>query len=247
MGLILPIKTVMYFLLMTRQRMRVRSATLASLALTNFSEFGLIVGAIGVAHGWLGSEWLSVIALSLAISFLIASPLNSMSRNLYARWRHALHRFQTRARLPGDEIVRAGKAQVVVFGMGRVGTGAYDYLRRHWGDVVLGIDINEDYVARHRAAGRVVAHGDATDADFWARAERSGHVKLALLAFSDHGSIWRLPACCASRVSSSSWRRSRTIPITNSRCAMRACTRFSTSTPAPARVLPNTLPRPSPA
>ena len=187
-GLILPIKTVMYFLLMTRQRMRVRSATLASLALTNFSEFGLIVGAIGVAHGWLGSEWLSVIALSLAISFLIASPLNSMSRNLYARWRHALHRFQTRARLPGDEIVRAGKAQVVVFGMGRVGTGAYDYLRRHWGDVVLGIDINEDYVARHRAAGRVVAHGDATDADFWARAERSGHVKLALLAFSDHGS-----------------------------------------------------------
>ena len=187
-GLILPIKTVMYFLLMTRQRMRVRSATLASLALTNFSEFGLIVGAIGVAHGWLGSEWLSVIALSLAISFLIASPLNSMSRNLYARWRHALHRFQTRARLPGDEIVRAGKAQVVVFGMGRVGTGAYDYLRRHWGDVVLGIDINEDYVARHRAAGRVVAHGDATDADFWARAERIGHVKLALLAFSDHGS-----------------------------------------------------------
>ncbi|MCB1728071.1 MAG: NAD-binding protein [Gammaproteobacteria bacterium] len=53
---------------------------------------------------------------------------------------------------------------------------------------MLGIDINEDYVARHRQAGRNVAHGDATDADFWARAERSGHVKLALLAFSDHKS-----------------------------------------------------------
>ncbi|MCB1801081.1 MAG: cation:proton antiporter [Gammaproteobacteria bacterium] len=186
--LILPVKTVLYFLLMTRQRMRVRSATLASLGLSNFSEFGLIVGAVGVSHAWLGSEWLSVIALALSISFLVASPLNALSRQLYARWRQSLHRFQTRSRLPGDEMIRAGQAQVVVFGMGRVGTGAYDYLRQHWGDVVLGIDINEDYVARHRAAGRVVTHGDATDADFWARAERSGRIKLALLAFSDHDS-----------------------------------------------------------
>lgn len=186
--LILPLKTALYFLLMTRQRMRARSATLASLALSNFSEFGLIVGAIGVSHAWIDDQWLSVTALALSISFLIASPLNAASRALYARWRHPLHRFQTRSRLPGDEMIRPGKAQVVVFGMGRVGTGAYDYLRKHWGDVVLGIDINEDYVARHRAAGRVVTHGDATDADFWARAERSGRVKLALLAFSDHQS-----------------------------------------------------------
>jgi predicted Kef-type K+ transport protein len=187
-GLILPIKTAMYFLLMTRQRMRSRSATLASLGLTNFSEFGLIVGAVGVSSGTLGYEWLSIIAIALSLSFLVAAPLNAMSRQLYARWRHPLHRFQRRSRLPGDEMIRAGKAQVVLFGMGRVGTGAYDYLNQRWGDVVLGIDINEDYVERHRAAGRNVAHGDATDADFWSRAERSGHVKLALLAFSDHDS-----------------------------------------------------------
>ena len=85
-------------------------------------------------------------------------------------------------------MIRAGKARVVVFGMGRVGTGAYDFLRQRWGDVVLGIDINEDYVERHRAAGRNVTLGDATDADFWARAERSGRVKLALLAFNDQHS-----------------------------------------------------------
>ena len=186
--LILPVKTAMYFLLMTRQRMRARSAILASFGLTNFSEFGLIVGAVGVSHAWLAAEWLSVIAIALSISFLMAAPLNAVSRQMYARWRHRLHRFETRARLPGDEMIRAGKAQVVVFGMGRVGTGAYDYLRSRWGDVVLGIDIDDDYVERHRAAGRNVAHGDATDADFWARAERSGQVKLALLAFSDHES-----------------------------------------------------------
>jgi hypothetical protein len=176
----------LYFLLMTSQRMRARSATLAALSLANYSEFGLIVGAIGVSAGLLGSYWLSVLAIALAISFLIAAPLNAISKTLYQRWRHPLHRFERRTRLPGDEVIRPGKAQVVVFGMGRVGTGAYDYLRAKWGDVVLGIDIDEDYVERHQKAGRNVVHGDATDADFWARAERSGRVKLALLAFSDH-------------------------------------------------------------
>jgi len=187
-ALIVPIKTGLYFLLMTRQRMRARSATLASLGLTNFSEFGLIVGAIGVSHAWLDYAWLSVLALSLAISFLLAAPLNEMSKQLYRRWRHPLHRFESRQRLPGDEVIRSGKAQVVVFGMGRVGTGAYDYLRSRWGDVVLGIDVNEDLVEQHREQGRNVTQGDATDADFWARAERSGHIALALLAFNAHES-----------------------------------------------------------
>ena len=149
-ALIVPIKTALYFLLMTRQRMRTRSATLASLGLSNFSEFGLIVGAIGVSHTWLDPTWLSILALSLAFSFLLAAPLNAMSKKMYRRWRHPLHRFETRQRLPGDEVIRAGKAQVIVFGMGRVGTGAYDYLRAQWGDVVLGIDVNEDAVERHR-------------------------------------------------------------------------------------------------
>jgi len=187
-ALIVPIKTALYFLLMTRQRMRTRSATLASLGLSNFSEFGLIVGAIGVSHAWLDPTWLSVLALSLAFSFLLAAPLNAMSKQMYRRWRHPLHRFEARKRLPGDEVIRAGKAQVIVFGMGRVGTGAYDFLRQQWGDVVLGIDVNEDAVERHRAQGRNVTLGDATDADFWARAERSGHLKLAVLAFNVHES-----------------------------------------------------------
>jgi len=55
-------------------------------------------------------------------------------------------------------------------------------------ELTLGIDINADCVERHRKAGRNVALGDATDADFWALAERSGKVKLALLVFLDHSS-----------------------------------------------------------
>ncbi len=49
--LLVPLKVVLYFLLMVGQRMRARSATMASLGLASFSEFGLIVGAVGAANG----------------------------------------------------------------------------------------------------------------------------------------------------------------------------------------------------
>lgn len=186
LALLVPIKTGLYFLFLTRLRMRARGAALASLGLANFSEFGLIVGAIATQHGWLAPRWLSVFALALALSFVLAAPLNARALQIYERWAKWLRRFQQRRRLAGDELIRPGDARVLVFGMGRVGSGAYDYLTQHWGDVVMGIDIDPGTVQRHREAGRNVAHGDATDPDFWARAERGGHLCLALLAFPEH-------------------------------------------------------------
>jgi len=50
-ALIVPLKTALYFWLMTRQRMRARSASLASVGLANFSEFGPRLAGTGVAVG----------------------------------------------------------------------------------------------------------------------------------------------------------------------------------------------------
>ncbi len=184
--LLVPLKVALYFLLMVGQRMRARSATMASLGLASFSEFGLIVGSVGASNGWLGNGWLSGFALALALSFILASPLNVLSRQIYERFNRPLRRWQHRKRLPGDELINPGEAQVIVFGMGRVGTGAYNFLRKNWGDVVLGVDLDPAKIRDHRTAGRNVLLGDATDPDFWARAERKGHLQLALLAFPDH-------------------------------------------------------------
>ncbi len=40
------------------------------------SEFGLIVGAIALANGWLSGDWLVIIALALTMTFIVAAPLN---------------------------------------------------------------------------------------------------------------------------------------------------------------------------
>jgi predicted Kef-type K+ transport protein len=74
---VIPIKVGLFFFLLTRFKLRARTSLLASLSLANYSEFGLIVGAIGVSNGWIGSQWLIIIAIALSMSFVLAAPLNS--------------------------------------------------------------------------------------------------------------------------------------------------------------------------
>lgn len=185
--LFVPLKVALFFLLLTRFHMRARSSLLASCCLANYSEFGLIVAAIGVSSGWIGGEWLVIIAMALSISFVAASPLNRAAHDLYARWHDRLRPFETEAVHPEERPIDPGTAEVAIFGMGRVGTGAYDYIRERHGDILIGIDSNAEKVAEHEQAGRNVVEGDATDSDFWERAKAGRDAfRLIMLAMPDH-------------------------------------------------------------
>ena len=186
--LVVPFKVALFFLLLTRFKLRARTALLGSFSLANYSEFGLIVGAIGVANGWMSSEWLIVIAIALSVTFVLASPLNSAAHNIYSRLAGRLKSFETRTHHPDDEPIDPGDAEIVIFGMGRVGSGAYDFLREHYGDEVIGCDSDPLAVKKHQEEGRNVIHGDPTDLDFWertasdSRADEESRMRLALLA-----------------------------------------------------------------
>ena len=52
--LLLPLKSVGFFLLLTRFQVRARNAWMTSLSLSTYSEFGLIVVSLGVAQGLVG-------------------------------------------------------------------------------------------------------------------------------------------------------------------------------------------------
>jgi len=75
--LILPLKMALFFIMFTRFKLRARTAFLSALGLVTFSEFGLIVASEGVAVGWLDERWLVIIAIAVAISFVVASILNA--------------------------------------------------------------------------------------------------------------------------------------------------------------------------
>ncbi|UCE50988.1 MAG: cation:proton antiporter [Desulfobacterales bacterium] len=185
--LVTPFKVALFFLLLTRFKLRARTALLGSFSLANYSEFGLIVGAIAEANGWISSEWLVIIAIALSTTFVLASPLNAAAHNIYNRFAERLRPYETKTRHSDDQPIDPGDAEIAIFGMGRVGSGAYDFLRERYGDVVIGCDSDPLTVKMHQASGRNVILGDPTDLDFWERTasdsqEDRGEIRLALLA-----------------------------------------------------------------
>ena len=176
------LKSSLFFALLTGFKLRARTALMASLNLTNYSEFGLIVAAIGVANGWIDPEWLIVIAIALSLSLAVSAVLNGKSHRLYRRHRTFWKRFQSDERLPDDKLLDTQGATIAVLGMGRVGTGAYDEMYNMFGKAVVGVDFDPIKVSKQRSTGRNVLLGDPSDADFWDRIAELHTIELVMLA-----------------------------------------------------------------
>ena len=184
--LLLPLKSALYYLVLMRFRLRTRTGVLSTLALSNYSEFGLIVVAIAATAGWLSAEWLVVISLALAGSFVLAAPLNAASERLYARLKQPLAGLEARTLMEADRPVTIDRVDAVVLGMGQIGSGAYLRLTDGHGLKVLGVDNDPAKLAPHQAAQRLVMEGDAVDSDFWDKLILADSVKLVLLAMPGH-------------------------------------------------------------
>ena len=191
--LVLPLKSALYYFVLMRFGLRTRTGVLSTLTLTNYSEFGLIVAALAATSGWLSAEWLVVLSLAVAGSFVLAAPLNAASERLYARFKGPLAPLQGRALLAADQPITLDGVDAVVLGMGQVGSGAYLRLMQTHGLRVLGVDSDAAKLAPHQAAGRHVIEGDAIDSDFWDKLLINDTVKLVLLAMPGHaGNVYAL-------------------------------------------------------
>jgi hypothetical protein len=176
------LKSALFFALLTGFKLRARTSFFAALNLTNFSEFGLIVAAIGVSNRWISAEWLIVIAIAMSLSFAVAAGLNAVTGGLYSRHRGMWQRLQRPERLADDRLLEIGGATIAVIGVGGIGTGTFDKMHELHGDGVVGIDIDPITVRSHTAAGRNVLLGDPGDADFWDRVQAVHTLELVMLA-----------------------------------------------------------------
>ncbi len=183
LGLLLPLKGGLFFYLLLRARLRARSSFLAGLSLASYSEFGLILTSLGVDAGWVEPKWVVLLAMTIAVSFVVAAPLNRRAHELYQRLEERLVRLERPERHPDDEPVALGRAQVMVMGMGRVGSGAYDFLTQR-GERVVGLDSDPGKVQRHLGEGRRVLYADADDPGFWHNLKLED-IKAILLAMPD--------------------------------------------------------------
>ncbi len=191
LALLLPLKAALFFFVLVAFRLRARTAFLTALALASYSEFALIAVKFMVGNGQLNADWLVLLALTVALSFAVAAPLNRFAHGLYERLETWLARFERPERHPDEQPVSLGRTQILILGMGHAGTAAYDFLKKrqqvpeaHRVRMVSGIDSDLVKVERHIHQGRRVVYADAEDPGFWHRLHLDG-LKAVILAMPD--------------------------------------------------------------
>ena len=184
--LVVPLRSAGLIWLYTRFRLRARTSLQSALTLSTFSEFGLIVAAAALAEGMLDQVWVSTIGVAVAASFVLGAATNTLRYRLYNWFNPVLHRLEREPIIAEDAVIDCGYARVLIFGMGRIGLGAYDELIRQGRTAVVGVDRDTAIVDAHREAGRRAIKGDALDFDFWERIRLHPDVELVFAAMSSH-------------------------------------------------------------
>jgi predicted Kef-type K+ transport protein len=175
------VKSGLFFALFSRFRLRARTSVLASRNLSQYSEFGLIVVAVSAANGWLPDEWLVILSLAVAFSFIFAAIAIRPGDQIYSGRRAFWQRFQAADLMADEQPIDISEAHIVIVGMGGVGSGAYDHMNARFPGRVIGVDIAPEAVRRQQDAGRKVLLGDPADADFWDRVHLPQEIEMILL------------------------------------------------------------------
>jgi len=181
LAILIPLKYFMFFLLFTKLNLRGRTSYLCALALSNFSEFGLIVAYLCVDNGWLDKEWLVILALAVSISFILTSLVYRSAHSIYAHYKNDIKNYESNTPLTNDIFVQPKDSEILVIGLGRVGKGAFRALHNIVGDKVWGMDADRNRIKKFQEKGLHVFYGDGEDADLWSNMNTSG-IKLVLLA-----------------------------------------------------------------
>ncbi len=172
--LVLPLKAGMFFALLTMLGLRARTAFLTGAALTSYSEFTLLAGMMALNAGLITAIQFSVLTVVTAISFAINLPLNDLVNRIYYRYESSLMRLQRKTpHHPDQQTTHFGRATHLIFGMGRTGRAAYDYLVEN-GYRPLGLDVDPVKIQRNLESKRRVVYGDVQDPSFWETSELSG-------------------------------------------------------------------------
>ena len=176
-ALALPLKGALFFFLLLAFRLRARSSFLSTLSLTNYSEFGLIVASVALP------EWLVPLAITVALSFIISAPINRFTHRLYEQFSGRLTRFESSRRHPDEQPLSLGDTRILVMGMGRTGTAAYDQLAQEE-PRIMGLDSDPAKAQKLHSEGRNVVFGDAEDTSFWQNLHMP-EVESVILAMGD--------------------------------------------------------------
>ena len=149
---------------------RKRTGFLAGLTVAQISEFSLILGALGLSLGHIDADTMGLITLVGLITISASTYMILYSHSLYEQvfpWLGVFERKQVHREEAQDRNTGENEYDIVLFGLGRFGSGIAQKLRQR-GYRVLGVDFDPDLVRRHGEGDYAVRYGDAEDPEFLA-------------------------------------------------------------------------------
>ena len=189
--LLLPVRALVYAVVVRLMRMRRRTSVMTGLAMTAYSEFALIVVSVAVRQKLLGGGWTAAVSFALALSFIVSSIVNRRPAGLVRRMTGRIPHRPSSTLHPEERPLNLLGVRTVVFGMGRVGRATYNRLYADGETGVLGIDNDVSKVETLAKQGYNILEADATDQEFWDRLD-AVHATKAVLAMSEPGANVRV-------------------------------------------------------
>jgi len=180
---------------------RKRTSFLAGLTVAQISEFSLILGALGLSLGHIDADTMGLITLVGLITISASTYMILYSHRLYERlspWLGVFERKRAYREEAQDRDREQHKVDVILFGLGRFGTGIAEELRQR-GYRVRGVDFDPNLIHQQEEHDFEVYYGDAEDPEFltslpleqarWVLSSlRETSVNFALLhGLRDHG------------------------------------------------------------
>jgi len=147
---------------------RKRTGFLAGLTVAQISEFSLILGALGLSLGHINAETMGLITLVGLITISASTYMIIFSHPLYERlspWLKIFERKHPHREIEQGAEIDDGVTEVVLFGLGRYGSGIAQALRER-GCRVQSIDYNPELMRSGDIMGHPVHYGDAEDPEF---------------------------------------------------------------------------------
>ncbi len=160
-------KPLIVIAIMGHMGYRRRTGLLAGLTVAQISEFSLILTALGVSLGHIGTDTLGLVTLVGIITIGLSTYLILYSGRLYELLQEPLKVFERPIayREDRDRLHGPAKVDVIMLGLGRYGGRIAKRLSRR-GRTVLGVDFDPVALDEAELAGVSTQYGDVEDPEF---------------------------------------------------------------------------------
>jgi len=147
---------------------RKRTGFLAGLTVAQISEFSLILGALGLSLGHIDADTMGLITLVGLITISASTYMILYSHPIYewiSPWLGLFERKQAYREESADLDAEEGDVDVILFGLGRFGSGIASELQQR-GHRVIGVDFDPVLARQQGGNSYIVRYGDAEDPEF---------------------------------------------------------------------------------